>query len=236
MENVNIDNDKELRCPVELNCPNAPCYKCRRNTSCCSFADYRSRHPEYDEKITLYVTTHRAQLKQVELELEQRAKQRSLCEAGDREQVSQQGRRPKDRVLVSSSRIRIKSKQNLLWKRSTPTMRLDFTDVKELEYKQAAEGQGDFEIIGAKQTKSKNGQAMLVIDAKDAEGGFVRDNVMLEGPGAFKAKQLIKALGITEDDFIAMDASDLIGLTFTAEIVIQEYEGKEYSKIKKYIG
>lgn len=114
-------------------------------------------------------------------------------------------------------------------------MKLDFKDVKELENKQAAEGNSDFTITAAKETTSKNGTHMLVIDAKDSEGGFVRDNVCLEGPGAFKAKQFFKSIGVMEDEVAGIEAVDLIGYGFTADIIHEEYEGKLFSKVKKYI-
>lgn len=114
-------------------------------------------------------------------------------------------------------------------------MKLDFSEVQELESKQAMEGEQTLTIKAAKQTKSSNGNAMLVVDMNDAEGGFTRDNVMLEGAGAFKAKQLIAALGIEEEEFRGMEPSDLAGLQLVAEIAHEEYEGKTFAKVKKYI-
>ena len=76
---------------------------------------------------------------------------------------------------------------------------------------------------------------MLVVDMNDAEGGFVRDNICLEGPGAFRAQQFIKALGMSEDDFAAMEASDLIGMSVTGSIEHEEYNGEQRAKVKKYV-
>lgn len=112
-------------------------------------------------------------------------------------------------------------------------MKLDFSDVKET--KLVAEGKQSLTIIGAKEAHSANGTAMLVVDTNDEEGGFLRDNICLEGPGAFRAQQFIKALGINEDDFAAMDASDLIGLNLTAIVEHEEYNGEERAKVKKYV-
>lgn len=112
-------------------------------------------------------------------------------------------------------------------------MKLDFSDVKET--KLVAEGEQSLTIIGAKEARSANGTAMLVVDMNNEEGGFVRDNICLEGPGAFRAQQFIKAVGLSEDDFASMEASDLIGMTPTALIEHEEYNGEERAKVKKYI-
>lgn len=114
-------------------------------------------------------------------------------------------------------------------------MRLDFSEVNELENKQATEGEHTLTIKKAVEKRSQNGNNMLVLDMTDEDDGFTRDNVCLTGPGAFKARQLFKALGLTDDDAAAMEASDFVGMTVVAEIVIEEYEGKEYSKVKKYL-
>lgn len=112
-------------------------------------------------------------------------------------------------------------------------MKLDFSDVKET--KLVEEGEQLLTIIGAKEARSANGTAMLVLDMKDANDGFVRDNVCLEGPGAFRAQQLIKALGMSEEDFANMEASDLIGSEVTANIEHEDYNGEERAKVKKYV-
>lgn len=112
-------------------------------------------------------------------------------------------------------------------------MKLDFSDVKET--KLVAEGEQSLTIIGAKEARSANGTAMLVIDMNNEEGGFVRDNICLEGPGAFRAQQFIKALDIPEDVFVSMEASDLIGMNPKAIIEHEEYNGEERAKVKKYV-
>lgn len=113
-------------------------------------------------------------------------------------------------------------------------MKLDFSELKESVM--VEEGVNTFIIKGAKVAKSQNGTNMLVLDMTETEaGGFIRDNVCLEGPGAFRAQQLIKALGLSEDDFVAMEAADLIGMNVSAEVVHEEYEGTERARIKKYV-
>lgn len=112
-------------------------------------------------------------------------------------------------------------------------MRLDFSDVKET--KMAVEGQQELTIAFAEERVSKNGTNMLSLMLKDQEGGIANDNVCLEGAGAFKAKQLEKALGLSDEEFAAMEASELVGLVVTCEVVHEEYEGKESAKVKKYI-
>lgn len=112
-------------------------------------------------------------------------------------------------------------------------MKLDFSEVK--QNKMVAEGTNDLTIFGAKEAKSQNGTNMLILDMKDVEEGFIRDNICLEGAGAFRAKQLIKALGLDEDTFAGMEAADLIGNTVTAEVIYEEYNGEQRAKVKKYI-
>ena len=112
-------------------------------------------------------------------------------------------------------------------------MKLDFSEVK--ENKNAAEGKQLLTIFGAKEKRSQNGTNMLVLDMKDDQEGFVRDNVCLEGAGAFRAKQLVKALEIDEDTAAQMEASDFIGMQVTAEVILEEYEGEDRARIKKYV-
>ena len=114
-------------------------------------------------------------------------------------------------------------------------MKLDFSEVSELESKQATEGVHELTIKAAKEKTSQNGTPMLVVDFNDEEGGFTRDNLCLAGAGAFKMKNFLKALNISDEDAANMEASDFVGLTVTAEIVIEPYEDKEFSKVKKYI-
>lgn len=113
-------------------------------------------------------------------------------------------------------------------------MKLDFSEVKETTLVPA--GEAELTIKKAEEKKSQNGTNMLVLDFNDAEGGYVRDNVCLEGPGAFRAEQLFDALGIDTEQAASMQASDLVGMVVTANVEIEEYNGEERSKIKKYIG
>lgn len=112
-------------------------------------------------------------------------------------------------------------------------MKLDFSDVK--SNKLVEQGENHLTIFGAKETRSQNGTNMLVLDMKDAEEGFVRDNVCLDGPGAFRASQLIKSLGIDKETFASMEASDLIGMEVDVFIAYEEYNGEERAKVKKYL-
>ena len=112
-------------------------------------------------------------------------------------------------------------------------MRLDFSEVK--ESKNATEGIHEMTIFKAIEKKSTNGTQMLVLDMKDEEEGYCRDHVCLEGPAAFRAKQLFEALGIDDDQAAAMEAADLIGMSVEADIVIEPYEGEDRAKVKKYI-
>lgn len=216
--------ERQLECPASNNCPLAPCHKCLRNEMCESFSSYRREHPEYDEKYTHYVTTHRASIEAAEKQL----KQRSLCEVDGRERV------PRHESYRTNNLGSEQGKENTL-QRETKTMKLDFSEVTELESKLIEEGEHELTIKAAKEKKNQNGTMMLVLDMVDAEEGFTRDHVCLEGPGAFKAKQLCEALGLDQEQFAAMDASDLVGMTVLVEVVIEEYEGKEYSKVKKYL-
>jgi hypothetical protein len=112
-------------------------------------------------------------------------------------------------------------------------MRLDFSEVK--ESKNSEEGQHTLTIFKAQEKLSNNGTRMLVLDMRDEVEGYVRDHVCLEGPAAFRAKQLFEALGISTEDAAVMDAGELVGLSVAADVVIEEHEDKLYSKVKKYI-
>lgn len=112
-------------------------------------------------------------------------------------------------------------------------MKLDFSEVKET--KLVPEGEAELTIKKAEEKRSQNGTNMLVLDMEDAEGGYVRDNVCLEGAGAFRAQQLFNALGIDTDSVEQMQAADLVGMTVTANIEIENYNGEDRSKVKKYI-
>lgn len=111
-------------------------------------------------------------------------------------------------------------------------MKLDFSNVPSSEL--IPEGTVELTCTGAKEKRSQNGTAMLVVDWNDPDGGFTRDNICLEGPGAFRAQQFIKALGMDESSFGGMEATDLIGVTVSAEVFHEEYEGEPRAKIKKY--
>jgi hypothetical protein len=113
-------------------------------------------------------------------------------------------------------------------------MKLDFSEVRENSI--VPEGEAELRIVGASEKRSQNGTNMLVLDMRDSEDGFVRDNVCLEGAGAFRARQLFQALGISEDDVVNMEAADFIGMSVCAEIIHEEYNGQERAKVKKYIG
>ena len=114
-------------------------------------------------------------------------------------------------------------------------MKIDFSEVTELEAKSAEEGIQTLTIVKVKEEVSSNGTNMLVLDMKDEQEGFVRDRVCTEGKGAFRLRQLLKALGISEEDAEAMSPTDFIGLSVTADIVIEPYEGKDFAKVSKYL-
>ena len=112
-------------------------------------------------------------------------------------------------------------------------MRLDFSEIK--ESKSASEGTHTMTIFKAVEKKSQNGTQMLVLDMKDEDEGYCRDHVCLEGPAAFRAKQLFNALGIDEEQAEAMEAADFVGMSVEADIILEDYEGEDRAKVKKYI-
>ena len=112
-------------------------------------------------------------------------------------------------------------------------MKLDFSEVK--ENKLIPEGEHNLIIKSCKEGKSQNGTPMLTVGLEDAEGGFAMDNICMAGPGAFKAQQFFDALGIEPEQAEEMQASDLVGMELTAKVEIEDYNGEERSRIKKYI-
>lgn len=112
-------------------------------------------------------------------------------------------------------------------------MKLDFSEVKANTI--VPEGKAHLTISGAKEQTSQNGTHMLVLDMHDADGNFVRDNVCLEGEGAFRAQQLLKALKIDTEQAEGMEAADFIGMEVDAEVIHETYQEEDRSKVKKYI-
>lgn len=112
-------------------------------------------------------------------------------------------------------------------------MRFDFSETKDSVI--STEGEHTLTIVKAEEKKSQNGTLMIVLDMTDEEGGYVRDNVCIEGPGAFRAKMLFSALEIDLETAAGMEAAELIGLEVGAQIGIEPYDGKDFAKVKKYI-
>lgn len=111
-------------------------------------------------------------------------------------------------------------------------MKLDFSELKENEIMK--EGEHNLVIKSAKECVSSNGTNMLKVGFEDEEGAFVMDNICLEGPGAFKAKQFFKALGLDSDQVADMQPADLVGMEVTAVTSIEEYNGEDRARLVKY--
>lgn len=114
-------------------------------------------------------------------------------------------------------------------------MKLDFSEVKETV--DMTDGNHEVTIVTATEKVSKNGTPLLNLSMKEeSTGAVIFDNVCLSGPGAFKCQQLISALGISDEDFEGMNASDLVGYTLEITVEHREYEGEQRTSVKKYIG
>lgn len=111
-------------------------------------------------------------------------------------------------------------------------MKLDFSELKENAIMK--EGEHDLVIKSAKECKSSNGTNMLKLGFEDEDGAFAMDNICLEGPGAFKAKQFFKALGLDDDQVEGMEPSDLVGMQVHAVTSVEEYNGEDRARILKY--
>lgn len=111
-------------------------------------------------------------------------------------------------------------------------MKLDFSELKENVIMK--EGEHDLVIKSAKECTSSNGTSMLKVGFEDEEGAFAMDNICLEGPGAFKAKQFFKALGLDDDQVADMEPSDLVGMQVSAVTSVEEYNGEDRARILKY--
>ena len=111
-------------------------------------------------------------------------------------------------------------------------MKLDFSEIGN---NVMPEGENLVTIFGAKETVSKNGSSMLVLDMKNADGAFVRDYVVLGGAGAFRARQFfkMKKLRLRWKHLISLAAKSMLKLQWkniTAKIVL---ELKSISKISR---
>ncbi len=112
-------------------------------------------------------------------------------------------------------------------------MKLDFSEVKETV--EITDGKHEVTIVKAEEKVSKNGTPMLNLSMKELEtDAFISDNVCLAGAGAFKCKQLLDALGLSEDEFKAMSAADLTGMEVGIIVEHREYEDTLRASVKRY--
>ena len=203
---------------VGYNCPARPCHNCYRRFDCISLQVFKQTHPEYDEKCALYERLRRAVLEE--------AKEQTCSKVGVCEHVPQH---ESHRSQMTSTLSMGNKKKGDIY------MKLDFSEVQELNSKISEVGDHVFTIKAAKEARSVNGTNQLVVDMVDENEGFVRDYINLEGAGAFKMKQFLKSLDISEEDAAGMEASDFVGLEVEARIEMREYEGTERANVKKYL-
>lgn len=119
---------------------------------------------------------------------------------------------------------------------------LDFSAVPSREI--LAEGTYNLSIekVEAKETgpNSKNpGSPMLAVQFKDIDGGgYIFENLMCVGAGAFRLGMLLEALGYDPKDLSEFDEQELVGQIIKAKVIQVEntYEGETsmVNSIKKF--
>lgn len=97
------------------------------------------------------------------------------------------------------------------------------------------EGIYPFEVLSAEEKISSNGNPMIVLqlECSDPKKGItrkVRDNLV--ATAKFHVEAFCKATGIHAADELTAD--DCIGKTGEAKLIIHEYNGKQYNKVKFY--
>ena len=81
---------------------------------------------------------------------------------------------------------------------------------------------------------SQSGKEMLKVRFKEPESGAaVFENYVLQENCLWKLKELLTAAGYETSGQLDFDPADLIGLTFKAKIVKEQYNDSDVNRIKK---
>ena len=96
------------------------------------------------------------------------------------------------------------------------------------------EGTYNVTIESVEEKTSSTGKPMLLVRFREDETKTaIFENYVLQENCLWKLKELLAAAGIECDGVANFDTEDLIGLTFTAKIVQDDYNDSKVNRIKK---
>ena len=111
-------------------------------------------------------------------------------------------------------------------------LNLDFSNVRDNE--PLAEGTYNIVLKSIEEKVSSTGKPMLNVRFEEEETKTsIFENYVLQENCLFKLKDLLTAAGIDCKEMVELDSSELIGLTFKAKIVCEDYNDSKVNRIKK---
>lgn len=111
-------------------------------------------------------------------------------------------------------------------------MNLDFSNVRGND--PLPEGTYLLTLEHIEQKTSSTGKAMLQARFREEETGTaVFENYLLQENCLWKLKELLSAAGLECAGNIDFDPESLVGLQFSAKIVLEDYNDSEVNRIKK---
>lgn len=109
---------------------------------------------------------------------------------------------------------------------------LDFSNVKGNVVLE--EGTYEVTIIKAEEKRSSSGKPnLLVVFEESTTKAHILESYGLSETALWKLQELLKAAGIPTEGACELNPADLLGVTFKAKVVQDEYNGDTRNKIKK---
>lgn len=109
------------------------------------------------------------------------------------------------------------------------------------EFERPPMGDYKFEVCGLEKTTSKTGSNMAVVELKLLDGdqaGFrMKDNLVLISSMEWKLAQFFECLGMKKkgEPLKKMPWNDVLGQQGMLKLTHEEYNGKTYCKVKRYL-
>lgn len=98
------------------------------------------------------------------------------------------------------------------------------------------EGVYNVTIETVEQKKSSTGKDMLLVRFREEESkAALFENYLLEEKCLWKLKELLSAAGFDTSAEMDFDTDDLIGLSFKAKVVVEDYNDSKVNRIKKIL-
>lgn len=115
-------------------------------------------------------------------------------------------------------------------------IKIDFTGVEESV--KCAEGTHFVKMTGIEEKVSQAGNEMLSatfeVTKGDSKGAKLYENFLLSQTGLWKLKSYLSSVGVKADGKIALDPNSLVGKQCLAEVIHEEYNGKQKAKIDEF--